>query len=111
MDTSGRDDIATARVRYEKPGPDSIATERSWTVSTSAIHSHQSASDELKLAFTAGTFAEILRRSPHVSSISVADLISYGEKIHRRGEKDDAELLSLMKKAEELGAGPTLVSR
>jgi Ca-activated chloride channel homolog len=110
-DTSRNNELAVARVRYEKPGPDSIATERSWTVSTSEINSERLASNELKLAFTAGTFAEILRRSPYVSSITLSDLISYGERNQRRGEKDDVELITLMKKAEKLGAGPTFVSR
>ena len=103
--------MAVARVRYEKPGPDSVATERSWTATTADISSDRLASKELQLAFTAGTFAEILRRSPHTSSISLEELIAYGEKNQRRGEKDDAELLTLMKKAAQLGAGPTFVSR
>jgi len=33
------------------------------------------------------------------------DLIQYGEKAQRRGEKEDRELLMLMNKAKELGAG------
>ena len=95
-------EIATARLRYEKPGADSVATERSWNVDTSDISSNREVSDSLKLAFTAGTFAEILRRSPHVSGISLTELIEFGEKSKRRGEKDDVELINLMKKAKEL---------
>jgi Ca-activated chloride channel family protein len=106
-----QNELAVARVRYEKPGPDSIATERSWTISTAELNEENQASIEMKLAFTAGTFAEILRRSPYVSSLSLNQLIAYGESNQRPGEKDDAELISLMKKAETLGAGPTFVRR
>ena len=107
----GDEEIATARLRYEKPGADSVATERSWNVDTSDISSKREVSDSLKIAFTAGTFAEILRKSPYVSGISLTELIEYGEAAKRRGEKDDTELLNLMRKAESLGAGATLVKR
>lgn len=107
----GDEEIATARLRYEKPGADSVATERTWNVDTSAISSKREVSDSLKIAFTAGTFAEILRKSPHVSGISLTDLIQYGEGIKRRGEKDDIELIQLMKKARELSGNKSLVSK
>ena len=103
--------LATARLRYEKPGPDSVATERSWSIRTSDIQSEKRASESLKMAFTVATFAEVLRRSPHVNSILMSDLIAYGEDAQRRGEKDDLELISLMRKAEELGIGSTFVRR
>ena len=103
--------IATARLRYEKPGADSVATERSWNVDTSAISSKREVSDSLKIAFTAGTFAEILRKSPHVSSVSLTDLIQYGEGAQRRGEKDDIELIHLMEKARDLSENKPLVSK
>lgn len=107
----GDEEIATARLRYEKPGADSVATERTWNVDTSAISSKREVSDSLKIAFTAGTFAEILRKSPHVSGISLTDLIQYGEGAKRRGEKDDIELIQLMKKARELSGNKSLVSK
>ena len=105
----GDEKIATARLRYEKPGADSVATERSWNVDTSDISSKREASDSLKIAFTAGTFAEILRKSPHVSGISLTDLIQYGEGAKRRGEKDDIELIHLIEKARELSENKSLV--
>jgi Ca-activated chloride channel family protein len=108
---SKRDTLATTRLRYEKPGADSVASELSWQTTAMDIHPEASVSDSLHLAFTAATFAEILRRSPYVGGISLEDIIAYGESHKRRGEQDDTELISLMKKARDLGAGPSLVSR
>ena len=82
-----RDDLATLRLRYESPGADKAATEKSWKIDVSEVQSNPRPSEELRLAYTAATFGEILRRSPHATKISFDDLISYGGKAQRRGEK------------------------
>ncbi len=103
--------LATVRLRYEAPGADKSATERSWDVSVADVEKNSSPSKELRLAYTAGTFAEILRQSPYTSEIVLSDLISYGQEAVRRSEKDDTELLKLMKKAHSLGAGMSVATR
>jgi Ca-activated chloride channel homolog len=105
-------DMATTRLRYESPGADKAATEKSWTFAAGQAGQDASdASKELRLAYTAGTFAEVLRRSPHASGISMDELIAFGSEAKRRGEKDDQELLELIRKAKSLGAGQFVASR
>ena len=100
--------LVTSRLRYEKPGPDSVATEKSWTVYRSDIHDGNHATE---LAFAAGTFAEIMRRSPYTGGIELSDLVSYTKDVARRGNKDEQELLSLIEQAASLDNGPSLVTR
>ncbi len=107
-DEYARGSLVTTRLRYEKPGPDSVASEQSWTL---ANHTASRPTHATELAFVAGTFAEILRRSPYASSISMAELKDYAVDVMRRGNKDEQELLSLIQQAEALGASPSLVTR
>ena len=108
-DKVGRNEsLVTTRLRYEKPGPDSVATEKSWMVSRSDIHDGNHATE---LAFAAGTFAELMRRSPYTGGISMSDLQSYAKDIVQKGDKDEQELLALIKQADDLNAGPSLVTR
>jgi Ca-activated chloride channel family protein len=100
--------LVTSRLRFEKPGPDSVATEQSWTVSSSDIKAGDHAT---QLAFTAGTFAELMRRSPYTGGIEMMDLVSYAKDVVRRGNKDEQELLSLIQQAAQLNGGPSLVTR
>lgn len=97
------ENAATARIRYEAPGADKAATERAFEFSTRAFTSPPS--QELKLAYTAATFAEILRHSPNAAGISLDKLIRYGKGATRSGQKYDSELLSLMKTARSLKTG------
>ncbi len=107
-DTQSNDTLVTTRVRHEKPGPDSIATEHAWTISQNEVQRRDHATE---LAFAAGTFAEIMRRSPYVSGISLAQLTNYTRGVVKRGNADEQELLSLMELAADLNAGPSLVTR
>lgn len=100
--------LVTSRLRYEKPGPDSVATEQSWSVTRANI---QDGNHATELAFAAGTFAELMRRSPYTGGISMSDLEAYTKDIVKRGNKDEQELLSLIKQAEDLNVGPSLVTR
>ena len=65
----------------------------------------------MKIAYAAATFAEILRRSPHADEISLEKLLKYTESAKRWGQKDDIELLALMDKARQLGAGNPVAKR
>jgi len=103
-----QDNLVTSRLRYEKPGPDSVATERSWTVSKADIQNHSHATE---LAFAVGTFAELLRRSPYASTVTITELINYTKGLSRRGNADEQELLSLMEQTAGLQVGPSLVTR
>jgi Ca-activated chloride channel family protein len=97
--------LATVRMRYEKPGADSAATERVTTFPTSALRSSAtSASRDTRLAYSAATFAEVLRGSPHAQEVKIDRLITFAREAARPGETDDAELIALMKKAADLGA-------
>ena len=49
---------------YESPGADKAATERLWEIPVADVQSNPRPSEELRLAYTAATFGEILRRSP-----------------------------------------------
>lgn len=100
--------LVTSRLRYEKPGPDSVATEKSWTVSSSDINEGDHATE---LAFAAGTFAELMRRSPYTGGIDFSDLASYTKNVARRGNKDEQELLSLIEQASKFDKAPSVVTR
>ena len=92
----------------EKPGPDSVATEKSWTVSSSDITEGDHATE---LAFAAGTFAELMRRSPYTGGIDFSDLASYTKDVAGRGNKDEQELLSLIEQASRFDEAPSVVTR
>lgn len=102
--------VGVAHLRYEKPGADSVATERSWTYDLSQ-QSKWTTSSATQLSFAAATFAEKLRRSPYASEISWSELLSYTKEIKRRGESDDQELIQLIQSASQLDPQSTLVQR
>ena len=99
-------DLATVRLRWEKPGPDGEATERAYAFGSRSLQETPSlASKETRLAYTTATFAEVLRQSPHAAEIPLSELAAFGRKAARPGEKDDLELVSLIETADRLGAG------
>ena len=96
-------DLATVRVRWEAPGADKAATEASFDFDSSDLRSFTSqASDSLKLAYAAATFAEVLRQSPYAAEVDLTalremvDAVSLG----KRAE----ELSQLISTADRLGA-------
>ncbi|MGC6510731.1 MAG: vWA domain-containing protein [Myxococcota bacterium] len=103
-------DLMNVRLRYESPGADGSATERAWTYSNQALQYGQS-DPSLRLAYTAGTFAEILRRSPYTTGISLRDLATYAESAIRPAHKEDVELLSLINKSVLLSDAESVVLR
>jgi Ca-activated chloride channel family protein len=99
-------DLATVRLRWEKPGADGEATERNYRFSSRDLkETPLLASSSTRLAYSAATFAEVLRQSPHAAEISLAELASFAKLASRPGEKDDDELVKLIRTAEKLGAG------
>ena len=103
--------LATVRMRWEQPGADvdqggSGATERAFTFQDRALKETPFlAGRDTRIAYASATFAEILRGSPYASEISLDALARFAEQSSRPGEKDDKELVGLMRKAQALGAG------
>jgi Ca-activated chloride channel family protein len=99
-------DLATVRLRWEKPGADGEATERDYRFSSRDLkETPLLASSSTRLAYSAATFAEVLRQSPHAAEISLSELASFAKRASRAGEKDDNELVDLIRRADKLGAG------
>lgn len=110
FDAFGPSDLMTVRLRYESPGADKSASERAWTYKHKELAKGNSRSG-LRMAYTAGTFAEILRRSPYASGISHQELAAYARMSVRGGNAADAELLSLIEKAAVLSQTESVVLR
>ena len=99
------EDLATVRMRWEAPGADKAATEQAFAFSAGQLQaSPGQASRDLRMAYTAGTFAEVLRGSAYAEEVSLSELAGFGERARRRGA-DDKELLDLIRRADRLGAG------
>ena len=99
------DTLASVHLRYEAPGADKDAAEIAFPFPDDALsETERLASKDARIAYAAATFAEILRESPHTSELSLDDLIRYTKSAQRPGG-DDAELISLMRTAQRLGAG------
>ena len=92
LTASDPSDLMTVRLRYEAPGADKSASERAWTYKHHSLNGSEP-SQSLRLAYTAGTFAEILRRSPYTNGISLQALADYAENFIRSGHQEDAEAL------------------
>ena len=99
-------ELATVRMRWEAPGADKAASERAFPFPESALReSPRLAQRDTRRAYAAASFAEVLRGSPYASELDMASLITFAEQASRPGEKDDLEMIELMKKADRLGAG------
>jgi len=97
------ENLATVRVRYEKPGADGTAKELSFDFPSSAMASDISTADRsLRLAYASATFAEVLRQSPHASEVNLSDLAVMVKNAAKTEE--DRELARLMFSAKRLGA-------
>jgi Ca-activated chloride channel family protein len=101
-----RRDLATVRLRWEQPGADGEATERSFDFRAPDLkEAPEMASSATRMAYSTATFAEVLRQSPYAAEISLGELASFTRSASRYGEADDVELVELILKAEQLGAG------
>ncbi len=97
-------ELATVRMRWEAPGADKAATERAFHFGHGALkETSYLTSRDTRIAYSAATFAEILRGSPHAAEISLERLAAFATQAARPGEKDDMELVALMRQAAELG--------
>ncbi len=100
------EELATVRLRYEKPGADGKAKEIAIPFEDSALaETVDQANSSLQLAYAAATFAEVLRQSPHAAEVNLKAL----EEMARgasRGE-DAQELAKLISTANRLGATST----
>jgi Ca-activated chloride channel family protein len=97
------DELATVRLRWEKPGADGEATERSFGFASDKLRGSMStASDSLKLAYGAATFAEVLRQSPHAAEVELSELQEIVDGVAT--DKESRELSRLIGMAERLGA-------
>ena len=96
-------DLATVRVRWEAPGADKDAKEKSFDFPAQRFSSFvDRASDSLKLAYGAATLAEVLRQSPHAAEV---DLDALGQLVDSVSlGKDARELSRLIATASDLGA-------
>ena len=100
---AGADELATVRLRYEKPGADGKAKELSFPFQSDAMASDIStAARSLRLAYASATFAEVLRQSPHASEVNLSDLAVMVKNAAKTEE--DRELARLMFTAKRLGA-------
>ena len=93
--TGAEGPLATTRLRYEPPGEDSTATERVYQLSSAKIQ--KTPSKDLMLAYTAATFAEVLRKSPYVHDVELSDLHNLTKQ-----KKLSVELMKTIKKAMEI---------
>ncbi|MBN2799379.1 MAG: VWA domain-containing protein [Deltaproteobacteria bacterium] len=102
-------DLATVRIRNKAPGPDAPAVERAYPLSSNKVRaSLLESSDQLRVALAAGTFAEILRGSPHVSEVSLSQVAQLARQAQRAEYPEDKELVTLIERAAQLrGENPT----
>lgn len=107
-------DLATVRLRWEAPGADTgVAKERAYALPAAAlVDSVAQAPADARVAYVAGTFAEVLRGSPHAEEVSLTDLIALAQDAVAEGtvDADVGELIGLMQTAHRLGAGVQAVS-
>ena len=100
---SSEEDLATVRLRWERPGADGEAIEREFKFDGERFNtSVRGASESLKLAFAAATFAEVLRQSPHAVEVDLRDLQEIVDGV--ANDKESRELSRLIGMAERLGA-------
>ena len=105
-------EIATVRIRNKAPGPDSPAVERSYSLGSKAIGERfVSASSQFRIATAAAGFAEVLRGSPHMSEVSLRDVLSIAQDAQRVEYREDAELVELIDQAAKLRGEGAFVSR
>jgi Ca-activated chloride channel homolog len=97
-------ELATVRLRYERPGADGTAMEKAFVFQDSSLkETAMLASRSTRIAYSAATFAEVLRQSPHANEISLERLREFASKAAREGVEDDRELVVLIERAAKLG--------
>ena len=69
------------------------------------------ASDQFRIAVAATSFAEVLRASPHMSEVSMRQVLSIAQDAQRVEYSEDAELVELIEQAAKLRGEGALVQR
>jgi len=101
--------LATVRLRAKKPGRDRAAEE--WRTHFPARLLAPDLADTSKgfrVALSAATFAEKLRRSRHVDEVSYTQIARLLNSARRAAEEEDDELLALVQRAGLLAGEPTV---
>jgi hypothetical protein len=102
---SATGDLATVRIRSKAPGPDSPSAERTYALPAVAVRSSLAeASDDLRIAVAAASFAEVLRGSDQVH-LDLARVERMARAARRPEYSEDAELITLVERAEALRVG------
>ena len=84
--------------------PSNRASEKAFRFSHTALkETSYLTSRSTRIAYSAATFAEILRGSPHAAEISLERLAKFATQAARPGNQDDMELVALMRQAADLG--------
>jgi hypothetical protein len=100
------------RIRSEAPGPEAPAAEFSYALTGAQLKSSfDETSDAFRLAVAAGSFAEILRGSPHMAEISLLQVGRIAKGAAREEYPEDAELVGLIDRAAELRGEKTYTQR
>lgn len=94
--------LGELRWRAKPPGPDVGAIERVVALRRGDGAEFAGASRDLRIAFGAATFAEILRGSPYVSEVRLTDVAAVVEGALRPGVAEDLDLLEQIHRAEQL---------
>ncbi|MEE2750604.1 MAG: von Willebrand factor type A domain-containing protein [Myxococcota bacterium] len=104
-------ELATVRIRHKKAGRDAPASESSTPFSSSnLVASFSSASDNLQMAYSAASFAELLRGSPYANELSYGQVWKWVQEASRTGSAEDQELLGLIATAARLTGEETTVA-
>jgi len=99
-------EVATVRVRNKAPGRDAPAVERQFTLDVDMLRQHfDDTSAQFRIATSAAWFAEILRGSPHMEGVGLADIAGVAQEARRVEYAEDAELVQLIRDASRLRTG------
>ena len=96
-------DVAQVHIRHKVPGKDTAAVESSYAIPQTMVRDEWAdVSDSYRVALAAASFAEKLRASQYVEELRYADIAALLEGKHARRTLEENELLSLIRKADQL---------
>jgi Ca-activated chloride channel family protein len=100
----------TVRIRYKAPTGNAPATEEATVMPVAAIvPTFESASPDFRFAASVGTFAEVLRKSPHARDVPLPLIASFAEAAVD-GFAERRELVELVRRADRLAKGESVAS-
>ncbi len=98
----GDDQLGTAQLRWEDPEERSVRETRLALTSSLVDDRWADTAEDFRLAVTVGAFAELLRQSPHVGSVSLANVAEEAESLSS-GSGPIQDLADLIRQTERLG--------